>query len=193
MVYIVNVISKTFPPLLLHLMYYGNPPFWFLGKVRPTGDGRYEAYMIPPFKSNHASFIELLPNGDLVLAWFSGTAEGESDVAIVLSRLPNGTDQWSRAAVLSQRKDYSNQNPVLFYDAKGKMLHLYHTQQPTSVTDGIHLPEYKATIWTLNSTDLGNKWSLPWEMFHKDGSYDHNRILLTLNGDWILPMYYSCM
>ena len=88
--------------------------------------------MIPPFKSNHASFIELLPNGDLVLAWFSGTAEGESDVAIVLSRLPNGTDQWSRAAVLSQRKDFSNQNPVLFYDAKGKMLHLYHTQQPAS-------------------------------------------------------------
>ena len=169
------------------------PLLILLGKVRPTGDGRYEAYMIPPFKSNHASFIELLPNGDLVLAWFSGTAEGESDVAIVLSRLPNGTDQWSRAAVLSQRKDYSNQNPVLFYDAKGKMLHLYHTQQPASGIARLPTAEEKAKIWTLNSTNLGKSWTTPWELFHKDGSFDRNRMVIKLDGDWLLPMYYASM
>ena len=50
------------------------------GKLRNATDGTIEAYMIPPFKSSHASFIEPCPNGDLVMAWFSGSAEGYSDV-----------------------------------------------------------------------------------------------------------------
>ena len=53
------------------------------GVVRPTGDGRKEAYMIPPYKSNHASFLELLPSGELVMAWFSGTAEGANNCSLL--------------------------------------------------------------------------------------------------------------
>lgn len=85
--------------------------------------------MIPPFASNHASFIEPLPNGDLVMAWFSGTSEGESNVAIVFSQLKNNSDQWTKAQVVSQRKGYSNQNPVLFHDNKTDVLYLFHSQQ----------------------------------------------------------------
>jgi hypothetical protein len=50
-------------------------------------------------------------------------------VAIVVSRLPNGTDQWTSPIVVSQRKGYSNQNPVLFYDNQTNILYLFHTQQ----------------------------------------------------------------
>lgn len=57
----------------------------FDGKLRNATDGTMEAYMIPRFKASHASFIEPCPNGDLVMAWFSGTAEGESDVSITSS------------------------------------------------------------------------------------------------------------
>ena len=89
--------------------------------------------MVPPYETNHASFIELLPNGDLLLSWFSGKKEGYSGVAIVLSRLKNGSDQWTNAAVVAKRDGYSNQNPVLFYDSQGKMVHLYYAQNP-----GIH-------------------------------------------------------
>lgn len=85
--------------------------------------------MIPPFASNHASFIEPLPNGDLVMAWFSGTSEGESNVAIVFSQLKNNSEQWTKAQVVSQRKGYSNQNPVLFHDNKTDVLYLFHSQQ----------------------------------------------------------------
>ena len=168
----------------------------YTGKVRPTGDGRYEAYMIPPFQSNHASFLELLPTGDLLLAWFSGTKEGHSGVAIVVARLPNGTDQWTKAGVVSRRDGYSNQNPVLFYDNRTKILHLFHSQQPGSK---LHLQarssnlsaEYDAKIWTLNSTNLGSTWSPPYEQFRKDGSFDRNRVIRRLDGDWMLPIYYS--
>lgn len=116
--------------------------FWFLifaitanadpkfdGVLRNASDGTMEAYMIPPYASNHASFIEPLPNGDLVMAWFSGTSEGESNVAIVFSQLKNNSDQWTKAQVVSQRKGYSNQNPVLFHDNKTDVLYLFHSQQ----------------------------------------------------------------
>ena len=161
-----------------------------LGKIRYAGDGRYKAYMVPPFAANHASFLELLPNGDMLLAWFSGKQEGYSGVAIVLSRLKSGSDQWSNATVVSQRDGYSNQNPVIFYDSKGKMVHLFHSQQPGD-TEALPKSEEKAKIWTLNSTDLGVTWSKPYELFSKDGSFDRNRMVLRLNGQWILPMYYA--
>lgn len=62
------------------------------GVIRAVGDGRYEAYIIPPNKANHASFIEQLPDGQLTLAWFSGTKEGADKCSIVVAHLPpNGT------------------------------------------------------------------------------------------------------
>lgn len=115
--------------LLLIFAITANADPKFDGVLRNVSDGTMEAYMIPPFASNHASFIEPLPNGDLVMAWFSGTSEGESNVAIVFSHLKNNSDQWSKAQVVSQRKGYSNQNPVLFHDNKTDVLYLFHSQQ----------------------------------------------------------------
>ena len=97
----------------------------FDGMVRPESDGSFSAYMIPPYKDSHASTIELLPDGRLAAAWFSGEKEEASGCAIVFSRL-NGTS-WSKAATLSKRDGYSNQNPVLFYDTVHKKLHLFHS------------------------------------------------------------------
>lgn len=115
--------------LLLIFAITANADPKFDGVLRNVSDGTMEAYMIPPFASNHASFIEPLPNGDLVMAWFSGTSEGESNVAIVFSHLKNTSDQWSKAQVVSQRKGYSNQNPVLFHGNKTDVLYLFHSQQ----------------------------------------------------------------
>ena len=167
----------------------------FAGKIRETSDGRFKAYMIPPFKTNHASFLELLPNGDMLLAWFSGEKEGKNDVSIVISRLKNGTDQWSKATLVARREGYSNQNPVLYYDNKTKILHLFHSQQPASIDssydDYLKLPEYLANVWTQNSTDMGMTWSPPYDVFSKNASFDRNRVFHRLNGEWALPMYYA--
>ena len=167
-----------------------SPLVVFAGKIRYAGDGRYKAYMVPPFEANHASFLELLPNGDMLLAWFSGKKEGYSGVAIVLSRLKSGSNQWSNATVVAQRKGYSNQSPVIFSDPKSKMVHLFHSQQPGE-TQAMPRSEATAKIWTLNSTDLGVTWSKPYELFSKDGSFDRNRMVVRINGEWILPMYYA--
>jgi hypothetical protein len=77
---------------------------------------------------NHASTLEVLPDGSLVAAWFSGEKEEASGCAIVFAKLPAGTSTWSTAATLSKRDGFSNQNPVLFYDNTTSVLHLFHSQ-----------------------------------------------------------------
>ena len=84
--------------------------------------------MIPPYKSNHASTIEILPDGTLAAAWFSGVKEEADNCAIVFATLPAGTTNWTTATTVSQREGYSNQNPVLFYDNITSTLHLFHSQ-----------------------------------------------------------------
>ena len=166
----------------------------FDGVVRPTGDGRYEAYMIPPYTSNHASFLEELPTGDLLMAWFSGVAEGANQCSIVLASLPKGSTQWSKAALVSRRDGYSNQNPVLYYDNKQTGLFLFHSQQPASgqFRAGLLNSEEKAHIWMLQSIgDSGMNWTTPKLVFGKDGSFDRNRIILSLTNNWIYPIYYA--
>ena len=150
--------------------------------------------MIPPFAANHASFIELLPSGELLMAWFSGTAEGANNCSIVLASLPARGMQWSKAALVSRREGYSNQNPVLFLDSTDNVLYLFHSQQPASSNSslGVGSAEAKAHIWFLQSSDgEGLNWTAPVLLFDKDGSFDRNRIILSLAGSWIYPIYYA--
>jgi len=159
--------------------------------VRPVGDGRYEAYMIPPAASNHASFVELLPTGELLMAWFSGTAEGANNCSIVFARLAANSTQWSGPVVVSRREGYSNQNPVLFLDHNQRVLYLFHSQQPAS-SQNVENREDHAHIWQLKSQDgRGINWTAPMLLFEKDGSFDRNRIVLSLEGTWIYPIYYA--
>lgn len=145
--------------------------------------------MIPPFLSNHASFLEYLPTGELLMAWFSGVKEGANNCSIVLSRLNN--TQWSKAVLVSRREGFSNQNPVLFFDPTKQTLYLFHSQQPAS-TEDLGSSEDKAHIWMLQSFDgRGIKWTAPTLLFGKDGSFDRNRIISTLDGSWLYPIYYS--
>ncbi|XP_060581481.1 uncharacterized protein LOC132738072 [Ruditapes philippinarum] len=177
---------------LLFVLFWSCKAATYDGKLRNASDGTMEAYMIPHFKSSHASFIEPSPNGDLVMAWFSGSAEGESDVAIVVSRLPNGTDQWTSPIVVSQRKGYSNQNPVLFFDNQTNILYLFHTQQDAKKVGDTGLNgEDSATIWELQSTNNGMNWTSPKIMFAKAGSFDRNRIVISLKNTWLYPIYYA--
>lgn len=102
--------------------------------------------MIPPYKSNHASTLEVLPDGTLAAAWFSGEEEEASGCAIVFATLPSGGQQWSKAATLSKRDKFSNQNPVLFYDNNTDVLHLFHSQAPAMSGEG------QSAIWHLQSS-----------------------------------------
>lgn len=133
---------------------------YYAGKIRDVGGGRFDAYMIPPDRSNHASFLELIPqNGILVMAWFSGSSEGADKCSIVVAHLLANATQWSNATLVSRRDGYSNQNPVLFYDVTTGILNLFHTQQKAALgvvseqdfTAGIGSKEDTSHIWECQS------------------------------------------
>jgi predicted neuraminidase len=152
--------------------------------VRVQPDGTLAAFMIPPYKSNHASTLEQLPDGGLVAAWFSGEKEEASGCAIVFASLPAGSAQWTAARTLSERDGYSNQNPVLWHDRKTGTLHLYHSQAPAKSG------ESAAVIMQLSSEDHGATWTAPVMLFSKPaGVFPRNRVIDSLDGGAIFPIY----
>src|SRR6202795_4521419 len=66
------------------------------GRFRPSDlPGIEETYLTPVFASSHAANLLMLKSGDLLCVWFSGSREGDSDVGIMMARLPKGSKQWS--------------------------------------------------------------------------------------------------
>lgn len=117
--------------------------------AKSTGPMKEFIFTSAPFASAHASTLVELRNGDLLAAWFGGTHEGASDVAIWSSRRTAG--HWSAPYVLVREPDIACFNPVLFHSAEGK-LWLYYKFGPSART------------WTgarLVSDDEGKTWSQP--------------------------------
>jgi predicted neuraminidase len=100
-----------------------------------------------PFPSCHASTIVELRNGNLMAAWFGGTAESKPDVAIWGSYYSGG--QWCAPVELAREAHVAAYNPVLFYTKDGR-LWLYYKFGPGP------------TDWTgarRSSSDDGRSWS----------------------------------
>jgi predicted neuraminidase len=111
-----------------------------------TGEFIYET---APFPSAHASTIVELPNGDLLAAWFGGTAENRPDVAIWGSRWSQG--KWTIPEELVRERETPCWNPVYFY-TNDKRLWLYYKYGTTPAT------------WSAGrkySDDDGKTWSQP--------------------------------
>ena len=121
-----------------------------LGKAGQAAQAAPESGFIfteAPFASCHASTIVQLRNGDLLAAWFGGTAEGRPDVAVWSSRRSGG--QWSEPAELAREPEIAIYNPVLFY-TKARQLWLYYKFGSSPTT------------WTAarrRSDDDGRNWS----------------------------------
>jgi predicted neuraminidase len=119
------------------------------GIIHRSSDGSSYAFFAPPKTGNHAPFIEqMTPSDTLAIAWFSG-GEQEPNCSIAVSLLELGSQQFTAGVIVSERVNYSNQNPVLFWDNQTQILHLYHTQQLG------HLKENYAEMWHLYSKDRG--------------------------------------
>lgn len=76
-----------------------------------------------PFPSAHASSVVELRNGDIMAAWFGGTAEGKPDVAIWASRRHDG--RWSAITELAREPNIACYNPVLFHTKEGRLWFYY--------------------------------------------------------------------
>ncbi|MBQ9400555.1 MAG: family 78 glycoside hydrolase catalytic domain [Bacteroidales bacterium] len=145
---------------------------WIPGKKRPKTyrPGTYHIEVALPHKKRvleesflywkakfpqcHASTIEQLPNGDLIAAYFGGTAERNPDVCIWTSRKPKGSKVWEEPqyvadGVQNENLRYPTWNPVLFQIPDGDLLLFYKTGPSPS------------TWWGCirRSSDGGHTWS----------------------------------
>ena len=104
-----------------------------------------------------------------------------------LSPLGTQAGGWSKPRVANSHPERSCQNPVLWYDAEAGELHLYHTSQAANKGQGTALVIHRY------SKDLGDNWSpeRTVELPDQKGPFVRNQLLLALNGDWLMPMYYT--
>jgi predicted neuraminidase len=80
------------------------------GAAAPAGEFIFEQ---APFASCHASTLVETGPGELLAAWFGGSAEGRPDVAIWGARKSAG--RWSQPVELAREPGIAAYNPVLFY------------------------------------------------------------------------------
>lgn len=108
----------------------------------------------PLFKQCHASTLVELSSGKVLLAWFGGTGEGNSDVVIWISALEK--TGWSKPAeiangVVNDSTRYPTWNPVLFQEKNGKLFLFYKV--------GPNPRDWWGMVKT--SDDDGKTWNTP--------------------------------
>lgn len=131
-----------------------------------------------PFQSCHASTVALLPNGDVIAAWFGGTEEGDADVDIWYSRRRGGN--WSVPSKIAGQEGIPHWNPVFFY-GDNDVLYLYYKV-------GHKIPKWYTLV--IESSDLGETWSAPKELVEGDiGGRGpvRNKPIIGQDGSWLAP------
>lgn len=132
-----------------------------------------------PFPSCHASTLVVLPNGEVLAAYFAGTKEKDSDCAIWSSRRSSG-GVWTPPVKLADEEGIAHWNPVLFRDPAGTLLLFYKVG-------------HEITAWhtrIIRSADNGRTWTPSAELVAGDvggrGPVKNKPIVLS-NGAMLAP------
>lgn len=87
-------------------------------------DGQLVAELVFPLRQdhNHAPSLVECPNGDLLCAWYRGSGERQADdVAVWGARLKHGSQQWSEAFLMADRKGFPDCNTAMMVDAQERL------------------------------------------------------------------------
>lgn len=141
-----------------------------------------EAYVPALTTQCHASNLLLLPNGDLLCAWFGGSIEGRPDICIYMARLPAGQNTWSDAVKMTHDHTRSEQNPVLFRVPSSGEIRLLYTSQDAGNQDS-------AIVKQLSSANDGRSWSEPTVLFNEPGTFIRQPIVVLKDGKWVVPIF----
>ena len=133
-----------------------------------------------PFQQCHASTLTIAGDGSILAAWFGGTSEGHSDVAIWLARRGGETSEWSTLRIVADEANVPHWNPVLFTDPS-EQIHLFY-----KVGKPIAQWYTKAMI----SSDHGRTWSDSRELVPGDRGGRgpvRSRPIFLPTGEWLAP------
>lgn len=129
--------------------------------------------------SSHASTIYQAPDGSIMCAWYSGSAEANPDVAVYASRYLEGA--WSKPEVIADTPGKPEGNPVLFADDQGRTWLFFVT---------IHGFGWNwAKIKYRVSEDSGRSWGPVVMLRERRGWMTRNHPLVLSDGGILLPLY----
>ncbi|NLV90820.1 MAG: exo-alpha-sialidase [Firmicutes bacterium] len=131
-----------------------------------------------PFASCHASTLVVLPNQEILAAWFGGSEEGADDVAIWCSRRSQG--KWSPPICIADEEGLPHWNPVLFSAPDGRIFLFYKV--------GKQIPSWQTRV--MISEDQGETWSAPRELVPGDRGGRgpvKNKPIVAFDGTWLAP------
>jgi predicted neuraminidase len=130
------------------------------------------------FGSCHASHLTVLPNNDVLVAWFAGSEEGADDISIWGSRRQKGI--WTEPFQLANELTTPHWNPVFHTKADGELILFYKV--------GHLLKEWYTLVKT--SQDQGLSWSAPMELVAGDRGGRgpvRNKLIVLSDGTWLAP------
>ncbi|GAB1194147.1 hypothetical protein APSETT444_003388 [Aspergillus pseudonomiae] len=140
-----------------------------------------ESYLPGATAQSHASNLLLLPNGDVLCAWFGGSMEGKPDISIYLSRLRAGEQSWSEAIRMTHDNTRSEQNPVLFRTPTGALWLLYTSQHAGN--------QDSAIVKHRISKDDGITWGKEEVLFSDSGIFIRQPLIVLDDGAWVIPVF----
>lgn len=137
----------------------------------------------PSGRYKHASSITELDNGDLLLAFYGGSGEYESETAVFGARLARGSDRWSNPAVLATSPMVAMGNPVIWQAPDGRTW-LFFVVRPG--------PTWSTSrIGAKISEDRGHTWSDTFMVTYDEGTMVRSRPVALADGHYLLPIYHE--
>ncbi len=128
----------------------------------------------------HGATLLPLENGDLLCAWFGGTAEGLPDSGVYVARLRAGAEAWDSPELVAPPDGHPCGNPVLFAGAPGYIWLVYFRVWGEWCTGG----KPCARI----SRDGGRTWGPEILLLDRAGVLTKNKPLC-LGHELLLPVY----
>jgi predicted neuraminidase len=157
--------------------------------IKTSKDAYFDRVAIPTdavrYPYNHAATIVELEGGDLLVAWGAGSRELGPDTQIVASRRSASTKTWSAPAVIADKPDRADANPVLFTETSGAV-HLFHVEM---FGETFCLGRVVERI----SRDGAATWGEPRIALEAVCTMVKNKPLRTSTGRWVLPAYQEAI
>lgn len=137
----------------------------------------------PGGRYKHPAAITQLANGDLYLAYYTGSGEYADDTAVYGARLPKGESKWTKPVPIADTPYRSEGNPVVWQAPDGKVWLFYVVRYGKTWSTSL--------IQAKISTDGAKTWSDPMLVTMTQGMMVRGRPLALADGDFLLPVYHE--
>ncbi len=137
----------------------------------------------PGGRYKHPASITQLANGDLYLAYYTGSGEYATDTAVYGARLTKGQTQWTTPAPIADTPFRSEGNPVVWQAPNGMVWLFYVIRYGQTWSTSL--------IQAKISRDGARTWSDPMLVTMTEGMMVRSRPLALAKGDILLPAYHE--